>query len=281
MGEHNFNVAERLGSFIKLNRLKIGMTQYQLAENICSQSMISSIERGIDVPNVVLFTQICQRLNIRTTDQFLTQSLNINSFLEFSDTLFELCKKHQYKDMLTLMNKSDILEKLVSDQDIQIYYYYYSCALYHLKIDTTDAIRYLKLAANVTMAQPYNPKSEIEMLLINTLASFYLEIGNFEKSSILFKSVYKQFMKGTVMSENLNVILYHYGDYLYATKNYTQALKVFLNGFDAVIMKQSYFMLAEYALSISQCYEKLGDHLKSEHYHNKHVVFFDILTRNT
>lgn len=276
MNNRNSDIAGRLGSLIKLNRMRLNMTQFQLSEDICSQAMISSIERGIDVPNVILFTKICTRLKIKTTDQFLAHAINIHSFENLSDEIFELCKQHKYEKMITLMDASDVLDRLVSDQDIQTYYYYYSCALYQLKSHMKDAIKYLKLAAHVSMNQPYQPKSEIEILVVNALGVLYLELGYDKNAATLFEVAYQQYMAGDVFSENGNVVLYYYGNHLYRMGKYEQALGVFLHGFDDVIMKQSYFMLAEYALGIARCYDKLGNEEKSDDYHNRHMVMSDI-----
>lgn len=271
------SIATRLGALIRLNRIKLGMTQFQLAEDICSQAMISSIERGIDVPNVILFKKICNRLQIKETNQFLDHAMHMTSFDSFSRKIFDMCKKHNYKGMIELMDNSNILDELIYDQDIQTYYYYYSCALYQLEINTKEAVRYLNLAIHMTMKQPYHPKSALEMLLINGLAVLYLKIGYADKAVHLFEAVYRQFIKTKVSSENLNAISYNYGNYLYQEEKYQEALAILLNGFDDVVRKQSYFMLAEYALSVAHCYEKLGNSKKATDYQNKHSVLIDIV----
>lgn len=90
------NIAERLGSVIIDGRKRSGLSQKDLAQDICSQSMISSIEHGSYIPNVVLFMQLCNRLNIRFDDSFLKTALEITSNANFSTHVFELCKRHKY-----------------------------------------------------------------------------------------------------------------------------------------------------------------------------------------
>ena len=46
------------------------MTQKMLAEDICSQSVLSRIENNEELPNVLVMHQICQRLGV-TLDQVM------------------------------------------------------------------------------------------------------------------------------------------------------------------------------------------------------------------
>ena len=57
------DIQVRIGFLIKGTRKKLGISQRDLADGICSQPMISSIERGDYIPNAILFMQLCGRLN--------------------------------------------------------------------------------------------------------------------------------------------------------------------------------------------------------------------------
>ena len=54
----------QLGHRIKIIRKKNNMTQKILADKICSQSVLSRIETGEEVPNAVVLHQLCERLGI-------------------------------------------------------------------------------------------------------------------------------------------------------------------------------------------------------------------------
>lgn len=124
---------KRIGELIKSNRKKKKITQSQLAEGICSQSVISSIESGYDMPNVFLFYQICKKLDLPLTDSFIQEILGFDRSNKFAEHVFQLCKNHQYDEIIEYMDSSKILDDLESDRDFQTYYYYYACALYQTK----------------------------------------------------------------------------------------------------------------------------------------------------
>ena len=52
------------GSVLKDIRISKGFSQRSLAENICSQAMLSRIENNDAVPSVILMKQLCDRLAV-------------------------------------------------------------------------------------------------------------------------------------------------------------------------------------------------------------------------
>ncbi|WP_271295116.1 helix-turn-helix domain-containing protein [Weissella confusa] len=79
MESHKNEIELRISSLIKNNRQKLAMSQHELADGICSQPMISSIERGDYLPNAALFMKLCIRLNISLDQSFLSSELPIGS----------------------------------------------------------------------------------------------------------------------------------------------------------------------------------------------------------
>ncbi|PLS38039.1 hypothetical protein CYV26_04745 [Carnobacterium maltaromaticum] len=63
---------KNLGDFIKTTRIKNGLTQHQLAKDICTQSTISNIENGITMPNFITLELLAERLKIRLDEFYKT-----------------------------------------------------------------------------------------------------------------------------------------------------------------------------------------------------------------
>ncbi len=49
---------------VKSKRLKHGLTQKELDENICTQATISNLENGASVPTISILLKLAERLNI-------------------------------------------------------------------------------------------------------------------------------------------------------------------------------------------------------------------------
>lgn len=69
---------ESFGQIIRTIRLKRKMTQKMLAEDICSQSVLSRIENNEELPNVWVMYQICQRLGVTLDQVMMLHSEEIN-----------------------------------------------------------------------------------------------------------------------------------------------------------------------------------------------------------
>lgn len=276
MSEAMSEIASKLGLMLKEHRQHEGLSQKQLAEGICSQAMVSSIERGTYVPNVILFGQLCSKLGITVSNQFLGKELSMNQHHDFSQHVFILCKNHQYAELIDYMDNSGVLDTLESDRDIQSFYYYYGCGIYQLSHAVKEAKRYLQLAAHVTLKEPFKPKTEIEILLINALAVMDYDLHLEAEAMKLFNTAYLAFQAEPKSFENLNVICYQYGYALYHQKAYQAALDKFLIGFDDVVEKESFFMLPEYALALTNTYEKLGNNNEAKRFQLNYQAFNDI-----
>ncbi|KAA8433581.1 helix-turn-helix transcriptional regulator [Weissella paramesenteroides] len=255
----------------------MGLSQKELAQDICSQPMISSIEHGTYVPNVVLFMQLCDRLNINLDDSFLKTALKLNSNADFSNHVFELCKRHEYAKMIAYMDEEQVIDSLTSVNDFQTYYYYYGCALYQLKHDALGAKRYFNTAALYgDVIKNQCPESEVEILIFSAMGVIELQLGHPKKALDHFLIARKSLDLAQNKSENLNVINYQYGLALYNLTAYNQALSILLEGFDRVRKNESYFMLPEYALLIMNCHQKMGNSMEAGKYKMRYEVFSDM-----
>ena len=273
---HKGAIENRIISLIRDNRQKMSMSQHELADGICSQPMISSIERGDYLPNAALFMKLCIRLNISLDQSFLKDELKFGSS-ELATKIFNLCKKHEYAQMISYMDQSEVIDELDSDEDYQTYYYYYGCGAYQLYQDTMSAKRYLKMAASYTLrGRLLSPKNEIELLVINALGVVEAKLGNTEAAFEYFNVAHRSAQLIGHNSENLNVIDYQYGYALFLEERYPEALQILLMGFDRATHLESYFMLPEYALLIMNCYEKTGDTDAANRYKAKFEVFNDL-----
>lgn len=235
--------------------------------------MISSIEKGEYLPNAAIFLQLCARLEISIDEEFLHENLR-ESPKKFSQIAFEVCKQHDYLGMLKYLDRKEVINSLNQDADFQVYYYYYACGIFRVSQDLNQTTRYVKMALAYTMpAKIKHPKTEVEILLVNALALLQHLQNNHEKAQDLFEIVNQALEKMENPRENLNVVDYQYGNFLYNQGKTGEAIAVLKQGFLKLKQNQSYFMLPEYALLLMKCYEKIGDENQSQKYQQILEVF--------
>ena len=213
MNNYEELISQKLSKIIKQKRIKQKLFQKELAEGICSQGMISSIEHGDYIPNTAIFLAICSKLNFSIDQSFLKDKLSFSNNNVLSDTTFNLCRKHNYTQLIKYLTQPCTIASLNTDVDFQTYYYYYGCSVYQVEHDLLSCQHYFELALKYTIdiSNP-TPRNSIELLLLNSLAVIYFKLERKKEASELFKIVnaYLSAIKDS-NSENLNVIQYHQG----------------------------------------------------------------------
>lgn len=251
-------ISKKIGNLIKTTRKDRALSQKELANGICSQAMLSSIENNKYLPNVALFLALCNKLNLSVDANFLNQKLQFDYNQELSDKLFALCKKHQYQELIKYLDNSKILACLNTDPDYQIYYYYHGCSNYQLTHDLLSCKRDFELAISYTSAiKEFNPKTEIELLLLNSLGVISMELCQDEKAELMFNTVNKKLKETDIKSENLNVIFFQQGMVNFNRGNYSKAVEKFIQGIKFLESNGSTFMLNNYFQKITESYQKL------------------------
>ena len=93
---------EMLGKRIRQGRLRLGLTQYALAEEVdVSQNFLGDIERGIKAPSITTAIRLANVLNISLDVLFaesLTSQVNETQDVVLTDAQLALLKKFA-KDM--------------------------------------------------------------------------------------------------------------------------------------------------------------------------------------
>lgn len=251
-------VSKQIGELIRTTRKDRSMSQKELANGICSQAMLSSIENNKYLPNAALFLALCNKLKISVDVNFLNQKLQFDYNQELSDKLFSLCKNHQYQKMSKYLDNPKVLASLNTDQDYQIYYYYRGCSNYQLTHDLVSCKRDFELALSYTgVLEEFNPKTEVEMLLLNSLGVISTELYQDEKAELMFNNVNRRLEETNIKSENLNVVFFQQGMVNFNRSNYSKAMEKFVQGIKFLENNESTFMLNNYFQKITECHQKL------------------------
>ena len=142
----------KIGKYIAGKRKNLGLTQKQLAEKIgMSDKSVSKWERGICLPDVSLYFDLCSLLGI-----------SINEFLAGEDIVHENIEKKSEENIISVVTDSKRKQKSLK---------YIVCALLILSILTTTVIA-------TFLYRAYRPKNfitpmagnSVEMQTVNLIA---------------------------------------------------------------------------------------------------------------
>ena len=89
----------KIGSYIAEKRKKLGMTQKQLAEKLGkSDKSVSKWERGICLPDVSVYLELCEILGISLNEFLAGEDIEVTNVEKKSeDTLIQITKDSSYK----------------------------------------------------------------------------------------------------------------------------------------------------------------------------------------
>ncbi|WP_099974945.1 helix-turn-helix domain-containing protein [Lactobacillus terrae] len=265
---------QRIASERKLNNL----SQKQLAEDICSQSMISSIEKGIYVPNAILLSRLCMRLNISMDNAVLSSYLEIGDMEGFNEKIKSLCNNHDYYGMLKYLDDSKIIDQLYKNQDFQTYYYYYAVATYQYLNDQHESLRLLNLAYQYTYSKGQKSFIPNEILILSVIAYIKVQSNDVTSGFKDFETVLKIVENNRFSSynENINILYYLYGVCLYETKQYRKSIKILNEGINWTTLHSSYYMLSDLFLALSKSYNSLDNKSEAQEAISKSETIEDV-----
>lgn len=238
---------ETFGETIKRLRKERKMTQKMLAQGICAQSVLSRIENGVEVPNVIVLQSICQRLNV-TLDQVLHSESNEIQRIKFLFSQVHYHLIHQeYQKMEELLKSSHLIDHLYLDTDFQLYYYYLGSCEYFLYQSYDASIQSLKKGLSYTYNKGKKNISPIEIQLLSCLGRVFGDTGNIEKAEFYLKTSYEliELLPGELTHFELIKAFYNYGSFLFQMKQYDQALEVSEQGILWAQQRRSYYYLEE------------------------------------
>ena len=89
----------KIGSYIAEKRKKLGMTQKQLAEKLGkSDKSVSKWERGICLPDVSVYLELCEILGISLNEFLAGEDIEVTNVEKKSeDTLIQISKDSSHK----------------------------------------------------------------------------------------------------------------------------------------------------------------------------------------
>ncbi|MBC2265034.1 helix-turn-helix transcriptional regulator [Listeria booriae] len=163
-------MSNALGKSIKQLRINQELTQKQLAEGICSQSLLSRVEQGLEIPSVLIIHNICQKLGI-TVDFLLAQSQLDSPLIQLKKELHDLYIQHDYEILYTHLHKKTLATFEINTQESYYYFYLGICELKYKK-NNTAGISALEQALTLS-------KTDVMRALISSyLAPAYYATNN-------------------------------------------------------------------------------------------------------
>ncbi|MCU5277648.1 helix-turn-helix transcriptional regulator [Bacillus cereus] len=184
-----------LGITIKELRIKKNISQSELCHGICSQSQISKIEKGMIYPSSILLYQLSERLGIDPNNIFaLTQNKKFKYVENVKYVIKDCLKQKQYKELYEIVKKEKDEKNFQAKEDKQFLLWHEAIAVFEVNRSIKTALKLLNNALKLTLTNS-DFLSEREIDIMQTMAIFYAENKEYEKSINILKRCLSNFNK--------------------------------------------------------------------------------------
>ncbi|AUB62283.1 transcriptional regulator [Bacillus thuringiensis] len=184
-----------LGITIKELRIKKNISQSELCHGICSQSQISKIEKGMIYPSSILLYQLSERLGIDPNNIFaLTQNKKLKYIENVKFVIKDCLKQKQYKELYEIVKKEKNLNNFQTKEEKQFLIWHEAIAIFMVDKSLKTALDFLNNALKLTLTNS-DFLSEREIDIMQTMAIFYAENKEYEKSINILKRCLTNFNK--------------------------------------------------------------------------------------
>ncbi|MFF2753523.1 helix-turn-helix domain-containing protein [Psychrobacillus sp. NPDC058041] len=248
-----------LGLEISKLRTELGMSQKELAKNICTQSTISRIEAGEVYPAIDTLLKIAIKLQVPI--EYFIEMLFHKNVLEseslIKDIEFHL-KEHNYKKVISIINKN----KIATDNIwLNFYLEYVShTANYYLKIISPEecitSLKNILSFSNQTTIQ----FRFLHIKINNTIANVFGENGESQKSLYYYNKILKEHMRKNYSDykiyEILITVLFNKCKTLYDLNDIESALETANQGIKKSKETSFFFLVGKFLYYKGQCLEK-------------------------
>jgi len=266
-----------LGLEISKIRAELGISQKELAKDICTQSTISRIEAGEVYPAIDTLLKIALKLQVPV--EYFIEMLFQKNVLEsekiIKDIEFQL-KEHDYNRVISIISKNKI------DKD-NIWLNFYLdhiliTANYKLGLVTPEEC-IIKLKSMLNFSNQTTIQFRFLHIKINsTIANIYGEIGETQKclyyyNKIIKEHIYKNYNDYKIY-ETLITVLFNKCKTLYDIANYDAALETANQGIQKSKESSFMFLNGQFLYYKGQCLEKIAAPIEEIKAAYKQALFF-------
>ncbi|MEH7450249.1 helix-turn-helix domain-containing protein [Bacillus toyonensis] len=265
-----------LGITIKEIRIKKNISQSELCHGICSQSQISKIEKGMIYPSSILLYQLAERLGIDPNNIFaLTQNKKLKYTENVKYVMRDCIRQHQYKELYEIVTKEKYTNNFQTKEDKQFLIWHEAIAIYQVNKSTKTALTLLNHALKLTLTNS-DFLSEREIDIMQTMAIFYAEHKEYEKSINILRRCLTNFNKLDFPRDKeikLKIIL-NLAKFLDLTYQHEEAIKYLDKGIKLAINLDTLYLLGELYYLKSQYLLKIKQHNEEDVVNNMKKALF-------
>ncbi|MFT9849200.1 helix-turn-helix domain-containing protein [Aneurinibacillus sp. REN35] len=216
---------QRIGEVVREIRKYLNISQTELAKGICTQALISKIEKGEVIPSAEILYYIAKRLGI-TLDYFFDRIENprFTYVQEFFYQIRKLIRERNYEEVSILIKAERNNPIFHNRENRQFMIWHEGICAYYLEHDLHKSLELLDSALELSVSMDNYTEKEIEIL--NSIGIIYSEEGRYKEALERFATAIDH-MNSITFIQDYTIYLrlfYNYAKVLTQLENYTRSL---------------------------------------------------------
>jgi len=267
----------KLGELIKHRRKEIGLTQKELSDGICTQALISRVEKGDIVPKKDILDKLSKRLDLdeKELSQVTQKSKYNNEIIEIKKSIRKYLVKRDYETIELIFNHNESLIDNINDENDQAFFSWIRASLYDKLYNQTE--KALELFNDIYLER-INDDLTIE--IFNAIGIIYYQSSEFDKALNNFQNGIN--MLNEMIDYKIQIkIMYNYALALEEKNKDREALEYVIKAIDILVKNDSLLILGDLHHTKGYLLRKMG-HLEEAKKNNQLALsIFDIQNNDT
>lgn len=237
---------KNIGQVIKEVRTSFRISQSQLAKDICTQALISKIEKGETIPSLEIGYKISKKLHIPL--DFLCKIIQYQNFSYIKELNYQikcLSRERNYTDIYYLIKKEKKNPNYNDPLLKQLLLWQEGVTTYYLTKDFEASIHLLNESLKITAFSEIHSEREIEIL--NSLANLYFEEGQYAPSLEIFNHIHENIKKNAFFQDyTIQIkVFYNHAKVLTRLHQYDKSNQLCRKGIKICKAHESSYLLGE------------------------------------
>ncbi|MHA7138089.1 helix-turn-helix domain-containing protein [Rossellomorea arthrocnemi] len=268
-----------IGKKIKELRKVVGLTQGELAEGICTQALISRIEKGDIYPSATSLYQISKKLGVDVNYFFeIGTTPRLDYVKEVERQLKKLRVKLKYDEIIEIVRTEEKNPLFLKDEtNLQLLYWHKGIYVNEVEQNKEEALIILEKALSLT----YNQKkamSEREMNIFISMGILEFSRHNYDRAIEIYQGVndaltYNEQLHDKSIKTRL---LYNIARVLTRLGNYHESIQYCEEGIRWIIQEETLYGFAQLNYHIGYNLELQERYQEALPYLDKAAMLFDI-----
>lgn len=263
-----------IGNLIIKRRKQLGLTQRELAKNICTQSTISKIEKGNLVPNSQLLKEFANRLEVSISyfysEEYFTDNDKKTDEL-IKDIRSAINKTENESAMKIIRENENFIDSLTNNNHVHFFKMTKAYLDYYLFNKKDNAIKDLK---SLLDGGQLNDNLNVEILCL--LGIIYYENKHYVEASKNFEQALELSTEETPFEIKIR-ILYNHALNLESLSQDRKALEYTIEGIELLIENQSMYNLGYFYSFKGYLLNKFNDLDEAIKAYETATVLFSVL----